>query len=115
MWAASSVAPPPVATRPIDPMVAKRSLAIIAATEAPEMSDADAMDGIEFARLVGFPIEELPGDGDPHKATGFFESLGLQPDFTGMDFDARSEEQTSELQSLMRISYAVFILNKKTI
>src|SRR3546814_2942266 len=62
MVAASSVAPPPVAPRPIDPMVAKRSLAIIAATEAPEM---------------------------------------------------RSEEHTSELQSLMRISYAVFCLKKK--
>src|SRR3546814_3771844 len=29
------------------------------------------------------------------------------------DFDARSEEHTSELQSLMRISYAVFSLKKK--
>src|SRR3546814_10633048 len=28
---------------------------------------------------------------------------------------ARSEEHTSELQSLMRISYAVFSVNKKTI
>src|SRR3546814_2016233 len=28
--------------------------------------------------------------------------------------DLRSEEHTSELQSLMRISYAVFCLNKKT-
>src|SRR3546814_1475326 len=28
--------------------------------------------------------------------------------------DSRSEEHTSELQSLMRISYAVFRLNKKT-
>src|SRR3546814_5849361 len=28
--------------------------------------------------------------------------------------DPRSEEHTSELQSLMRISYAVFFLNKKT-
>src|SRR3546814_10508452 len=28
-------------------------------------------------------------------------------------FDARSEEHTSELQSLMRISYAVFCLKKK--
>src|SRR3546814_4232416 len=28
--------------------------------------------------------------------------------------DDRSEEHTSELQSLMRISYAVFCLNKKT-
>src|SRR3546814_4999271 len=30
-------------------------------------------------------------------------------------FDARSEEHTSELQSLMRISYAVFCLKKKNI
>src|SRR3546814_3393903 len=29
------------------------------------------------------------------------------------EFVARSEEHTSELQSLMRISYAVFCLNKK--
>src|SRR3546814_9404455 len=29
-------------------------------------------------------------------------------------FDHRSEEHTSELQSLMRISYAVFCLKKKT-
>src|SRR3546814_1722755 len=32
-----------------------------------------------------------------------------------MLFEPRSEEHTSELQSLMRISYAVFCLNKKTI
>src|SRR3546814_959955 len=30
------------------------------------------------------------------------------------DFISRSEEHTSELQSLMRISYAVFCLKKKT-
>src|SRR3546814_10417910 len=30
-------------------------------------------------------------------------------------FELRSEEHTSELQSLMRISYAVFCLKKKTI
>src|SRR3546814_7305884 len=30
------------------------------------------------------------------------------------DLDERSEEHTSELQSLMRISYAVFCLTKKT-
>src|SRR3546814_3384728 len=32
----------------------------------------------------------------------------------GMDHVVRSEEHTSELQSLMRISYAVFCLKKKT-
>src|SRR3546814_10709695 len=33
---------------------------------------------------------------------------------TGITRDGRSEEHTSELQSLMRISYAVFCLKKKT-
>src|SRR3546814_1916514 len=37
------------------------------------------------------------------------------PDGFGVDgqLDVRSEEHTSELQSLMRISYAVFCLKKK--
>src|SRR3546814_3585393 len=33
--------------------------------------------------------------------------------FEGSPIQARSEEHTSELQSLMRISYAVFCLKKK--
>src|SRR3546814_9374520 len=33
---------------------------------------------------------------------------------SGIEGDVRSEEHTSELQSLMRISYAVFCLKKKT-
>src|SRR3546814_8683685 len=39
------------------------------------------------------------------------ESLGLPP----VEGTARSEEHTSELQSLMRISYAVFCLKKKNL
>src|SRR3546814_6526042 len=39
------------------------------------------------------------------------EDLLADPHFTARD--ARSEEHTSELQSLMRISYAVFCLKKK--
>src|SRR3546814_1658231 len=34
---------------------------------------------------------------------------------SGQPYHRRSEEHTSELQSLMRISYAVFCLQKKTI
>src|SRR3546814_10580612 len=34
--------------------------------------------------------------------------------FKGFFYHLRSEEHTSELQSLMRISYAVFCLKKKT-
>src|SRR3546814_3110192 len=40
--------------------------------------------------------------------------LGVERlDRTAGDIDARSEEHTSELQSLMRISYAVFCLKKQ--
>src|SRR3546814_1351585 len=39
--------------------------------------------------------------------------LGDEDHLGDMDFKVRSEEHTSELQSLMRISYAVFCLKKK--
>src|SRR3546814_989131 len=39
--------------------------------------------------------------------------LSLIPDLWGRALSARSEEHTSELQSLMHISYAVFCLKKK--
>src|SRR3546814_4206642 len=39
---------------------------------------------------------------------------GIEPAHRRHDIGARSEEHTSELQSLMRISYAVFCLKKKT-
>src|SRR3546814_2197796 len=45
-----------------------------------------------------------PDEGDDHRQELI---QGPQP-------DQRSEEHTSELQSLMRISYAVFCLKKKT-
>src|SRR3546814_6660169 len=43
-----------------------------------------------------------------------FAASGDEDDLLDAGFDRRSEEHTSELQSLMRISYAVFCLNKKT-
>src|SRR3546814_1582338 len=39
--------------------------------------------------------------------------LGIEADVGDLPLEARSEEHTSELQSLMRISYAVFCLKKK--
>src|SRR3546814_1305638 len=42
------------------------------------------------------------------------EPLGAAPELHALELgDDRSEEHTSELQSLMRISYAVFCLKKK--
>src|SRR3546814_6401895 len=80
-----------------------------------------------FTRLM--PWDHVPGtllhseaggialcfDGTPYKATRWRETgLLMAPDRQSWDaLHARSEEHTSELQSLMRISYAVFCLKKK--
>src|SRR3546814_9802193 len=44
---------------------------------------------------------------------GFHEVSELEAPLEGARGDTRSEEHTSELQSLMRISYAAFCLQKK--
>src|SRR3546814_7077432 len=56
----------------------------------------------------------LPGSCDCHRHCGRGRRRGrrLRRDRLGDD-GIRSEEHTSELQSLMRISYAVFCLKKK--
>src|SRR3546814_9827107 len=52
-------------------------------------------------------VDGVPTEPSPTPFKGFFEELyAIIPPF-------RSEEHTSELQSLMRISYAVFCLKKK--
>src|SRR3546814_5747715 len=43
-----------------------------------------------------------------------FSSVDVASELPGLEQQWRSEEHTSELQSLMRISYAVFCLKKKT-
>src|SRR3546814_8118802 len=55
-------------------------------------------------------LEEL-GIGRPSTYAAILEVLRARNYVT---MDSRSEEHTSELQSLMRISYAVFCLKKKT-
>src|SRR3546814_9861815 len=45
----------------------------------------------------------------------FEEAIGRTAKFVQDNHSKRSEEHTSELQSLMRISYAVFCLKKNTI
>src|SRR3546814_10499832 len=51
--------------------------------------------------------------GQPETGAELAEDLQRFVDLHGADSIARSEEHTSELQSLMRISYAVFCLKKK--
>src|SRR3546814_3399981 len=61
-----------------------------------------AADGVEIHE--GIAISRVARDGNAIAVT-------LEKD--GMTTTLRSEEHTSELQSLMRISYAVFCLKKK--
>src|SRR3546814_9780184 len=56
-------------------------------------------------RVPRIPPFSPPPELNPHTPKG---NRAVRPAFT------RSEEHTSELQSLMRISYAVFCLKKKT-
>src|SRR3546814_7366144 len=58
-------------------------------------------------RSVGVRCVVVHGGGP--QVNGVMERMGKAPEFR----DGRSEEHTSELQSLMRISYAVFCLKKK--
>src|SRR3546814_8367486 len=59
-----------------------------------------------YLRAVGYSTKSKRGG---------LPKMVLIGDIVGDDADAvRSEEHTSELQSLMRISYAVFCLKKKT-
>src|SRR3546814_3791781 len=58
----------------------------------------------------GRPDLRLLRDDRPHAAAGCVRVR----DHAGGPAGDRSEEHTSELQSLMRISYAVFCLTKKT-
>src|SRR3546814_2806916 len=56
-------------------------------------------------------LKQVQGDDDGNVA---FRSLPADDAPLAFSAPHRSEEHTSELQSLMRISYAVFCLKKKT-
>src|SRR3546814_3110995 len=84
------------------------------AQPAPSSSDADDAD-------LPAPIADAPKAGgkeadDQERQYDFYTVLpGQEVAMSDAELAAsRSEEHTSELQSLMRISYAVFCLKKKT-
>src|SRR3546814_6527871 len=87
--------------------------------------DKDALSDLIAARVLD-QISRTPGVGSTQLFGGEYAmNIWLNPDkLRGYGLSAsqvlaavrgqRSEEHTSELQSLMRISYAVFCLKKKT-
>src|SRR3546814_3456604 len=98
--------------------VCSSDLALDLAANASSRNEHDEIDGLG---------DQAPGNGDDIFRNELFDTVQRGPRAVGMDGgDAagmagipglehveRSEEHTSELQSLMRISYAVFCLKKK--
>src|SRR3546814_10799930 len=60
------------------------------------------------------PFDPDPVSGSRRRAIETHPQFALKLLLDRMSVHRRSEEHTSELQSLMRISYAVFCLKKKT-
>src|SRR3546814_3979425 len=80
----------------------------VARMDVDRPADAAFLD-IRLRALVHLdPADDLGGQGQIVEAAGRIELVEDEP------VGGRSEEHTSELQSLMRISYAVFCLKKKT-
>src|SRR3546814_4474990 len=78
----------------------------------------------EVETNLNLPLDSLGLHGLTVKGNALFRRSRVRDPLTGakrrisgdapVEADVRSEEHTSELQSLMRISYAVFCLKKKT-
>src|SRR3546814_3179908 len=71
------------------------------------------IEAITFDELVDYGRVVAPENAAEHGGYAWHFSYKGHP-LTHENVDCRSEEHTSELQSLMRISYAVFCLKKKT-
>src|SRR3546814_7106527 len=78
-------------------------------------SDHGAMSGMDHGAMAAGASAAAADHGSSHSMVGMnMRDKSKVPDSVkvGVGVD-RSEEHTSELQSLMRISYAVFCLKKK--
>src|SRR3546814_6038460 len=76
-----------------------------------------AIDGLQQrrqTRAIGACQLSLRGFERNHGIGDVAAQLQLLPSDSDQVIDVRSEEHTSELQSIMRSSYAVFCLKKKT-
>src|SRR3546814_4419464 len=94
-------------------LVEKQQALHVVDADAPQAFVQQVGDQVQTAdQLPEFTLETQVGRyaghfiGQQQGPSGRIASAGQQP--------GRSEEHTSELQSLMRISYAVFCLKKKT-
>src|SRR3546814_7433912 len=113
--------PPPSSTRPhtlfphtplfrsAGQQITLGTVAQVSLTEGPPMLRS------ENGRLSGWVYVDVRGRDLASTVRELQQRVAEQVQLdAGMTVSYRSEEHTSELQSLMRISYAVFCLKKKT-
>src|SRR3546814_4965511 len=97
--------PPIEQTSPVEARAAYAQLAMMSVPEEVDRVDdrhVPVPEGDDIPVRVYTPADAVAGE------------AGVLVWFHGGGWVIRSEEHTSELQSLMRISYAVFCLKKKT-
>src|SRR3546814_844190 len=113
-----------------------RVLRVIRNCEARHLAMNDSEQALDFSTVIASTVHDMKNSlallmqahtqwlerlPDPERQTSeqgvmefeFAHLNGLLVQLLGL-YKLRSEEHTSELQSLMRISYAVFCLKKKT-
>src|SRR3546814_2574511 len=100
--------------RPAAAFALPLTLAACAVEVPPETPPPPAAAYMALGTEPGWTLEITPDrlnyDGDYGETKIVVANPGARPSVNGERY--RSEEQTSELQSLMRISYAVFCLKK---
>src|SRR3546814_8041533 len=78
------------------------------------ITEVEGMEGDKITLQDIFLFDFSAGVGANGRHQGALQPTGVRPGFSErLEDTGRSEEHTSELQSLMRISYAVFCLKKK--
>src|SRR3546814_5199091 len=109
-----------VVTWPSLPPVAASPSPTLVLPPVPATAVSDVLPPVERPPLPLFPLPllplplPLPGK-DSSSVTRLSRPLIAPSSALSASPTLRSEEHTSELQSLMRISYAVFCLKKKTL
>src|SRR3546814_7249746 len=83
------------------------------APEIPVLPTRKACRGVAAALTLLAPVVRLGRGGACPHVIGTLDAMARVIDRVASDRPLRSEEHTSELQSLMRHSYAVFCLKKK--
>src|SRR3546814_2982729 len=98
-----------------------RAIAVSGRTRSPLLPDVPtiAESGYPgFEVITWFGLVAPSGTPQPviqrlnHEVLQALKVPGVRDQYTRMGFEIRSEEHTTELQSLMRTSYAVFCLKK---